>query len=85
LPVSSSTSECTELDARDLLGHHALRAQLHAGVDAGVDDDAAGKRLVGVERDLEALAQLVGDLVPARLVDTTCIKPRGASSGAGWR
>jgi hypothetical protein len=38
-----------ELDALDLLGPHALGAQLRAGVDAGVDHDAAGKGLVGVE------------------------------------
>ena len=50
-----------------LLGRDALRAQLRAGVDAGVDHDAAGKGLVGVEGDLEALAQLVGDLAPVVL------------------
>ena len=44
-----------------------MRAQLGAGVDAGVDHDAAGKGLVAVEGDLEALAQLVGDLVPVVL------------------
>ena len=33
-----------------------------------MDDDAAGERLVGVERDLEALAELVGHLVPGALV-----------------
>ena len=66
--MSSSTSECTlELDALDLLRLHALLAQLARGVDARVDHDAAGERLVGVERDLEALAELVGDLVPVAL------------------
>ncbi|MNN14600.1 hypothetical protein D3C81_1276740 [compost metagenome] len=56
-----------QLDALHVPGLHALLAQLHAGVDAGVDHDAAGKRLVGVERDLEAAAQFVGNLVPVGL------------------
>ena len=38
-----------------------------AGVDRGVDHDAARERLVGVEGDLEARAELVGDLVPVVL------------------
>ena len=45
----------------------AACAQLRRGVDARVDDDAAGEGLVGVERDLEAAAELVGDLVPVVL------------------
>ena len=44
-----------------------LFAQLHAAVDAGVNHDAAGKGLVGVEGDLPAVSQLVGDLRPVGL------------------
>jgi len=56
-----------QFNALHVLGPHALLAQLHAGVDARVDDDAAGEGLVGVEGDLEALAELVGGLVPGAL------------------
>ena len=45
-----------------------LLAQLHAGIDAGVDHDAASERLVGIERDLPVLAQALGDLRPIGLV-----------------
>jgi hypothetical protein len=48
-------------------GRTPLGAQLCAGVDARVDDDAAGKGLVGVEADLEALAQVRRDLGPVVL------------------
>ena len=65
LPVSSSTSECTLSSTRSTSAAFTpLRAQLGGRVDGGVDHDAAGERLVGVERDLEALAELAGDLVP---------------------
>ena len=41
--------------------------ELHAPVDAGMNHDAAGERLVRVERDLEARAELVRDLRPVAL------------------
>ena len=53
-----------EFDALHLFRRHALGFELRAGVNAGVDHDAACKRLVTVEGNLEALAQLVGDLAP---------------------
>ena len=56
-----------ELDALHLLRRDALRAQLSAGIDAGVNHDAAGKGLEGVEGNLKTLAEFVGDLVPVVL------------------
>ena len=57
-----------QVDARDVVRAQPVRvAQLHAAVDGRMDHDAAGERLVRVERDLEALAELVGDLVPRAL------------------
>ena len=67
-----------EFDALDLIGRDALGAQLRAGVNAGVDHDAAGKGFVGVEGDLKALAQLVGDLRPVVL-------ERDGLHHAAWR
>ena len=53
-------ADCHAFDVARL---QAMRiAQLHAGIDAGVDHDAAGKGLVGVEADFKALAQFVGGL-----------------------
>ena len=47
-----------EVDALDVRGlQPVLVAQLDAGVDGRVDDDAAGERLVGVERDLVAASR----------------------------
>src|SRR5262249_26080848 len=46
---------------------HALLAKLRSAVDERVDHDAARERLVGVERDLEAPAQLARDLAPVVL------------------
>ena len=56
-----------EFDVLHLIGADALLAQLHTGVNRGVDDDAASKGLVGVERDLELLAQAHGGFVPVVL------------------
>ena len=39
-----------------------LVAQLNAGVDRRVNDDAAGERLVGVQRNLVGAAEIPGDL-----------------------
>ena len=44
-----------------------LVAQLYAGVDAGVNDNAAGKRLIGIERNFKTLPQFAGDLRPIML------------------
>ena len=44
-----------------------LGAQLQARVDRRVHDDAAGERLVGVQQQLEPLAEAAGDLVPLHL------------------
>jgi len=44
-----------------------LVAQLHATVHRRLVNDAIGEGLVGIERDLEALAELVGDLRPDAL------------------
>ena len=43
-------------------GEPMLVAQLNAGVDRRVNDDAAGERLVGVQRDLVGAAEIAGDL-----------------------
>ena len=56
-----------QLQPLDVLGLHATLAQLGAGVDAGVDHDAAGKGFVGVEADLKTLTQLTMDLIPVAL------------------
>src|SRR5512138_1783096 len=58
-----------ELYSRDIL--HALadlRADLLAGVDRRMDDDAAGEGLVAVERRLPAGAEVVDDLAVLLLV-----------------
>src|SRR5918998_2503692 len=55
-------------DRGDVAGLEAmLVAQLDAAVDGRMDDDAAGERLVGVERNLPCLAELLGDLVGVEL------------------
>src|SRR5690606_25229957 len=56
-----------QVDACQVVGRYAFFTQLNASVDTGVNDNAASKRLVRVEGDLEALAQLIGDLVPVVL------------------
>ena len=59
----------THGDAGDLIsGQAMLVAQLHTGVDGGMDHDAARKRFVGVERDFPAGAQVLGDLGPVGFV-----------------
>src|SRR5215218_5519957 len=44
-----------------------LVAQLDAAVDGRMNDDAARERLIGVERNLPGLAQLLRDLVRVEL------------------
>ncbi len=52
-----------EVHLRDFIaGEAVLLLELHAAVDRGMNDDAAGERLVGIEADLEGLAQILGDL-----------------------
>src|SRR5262245_61629900 len=54
-----------EHDSLDVLGAQSMRvSQLHAAVDARMDHHAAGKRLVGVGRDLESSPELIPDLAP---------------------
>ena len=48
-----------EIDTLDLVGGQlVLVAELDRGVDRRMHDDAAGERLVGVERGLVALAEV---------------------------
>ena len=69
-----------QLDPLDLVGGElVLVAQLDRGVDRGMHDDAAGERLVGIERGLVALAETVGDFVVILLVLIVLAQPRLAS------
>ena len=74
-----------QVDALDVGAAQPVRiAQLHATVDRGMDHDAARKRLVRVERDLEALAERRRSISrQSRLVEYVCSRPRGASSARG--
>ena len=52
-------------NALDVLCMHTMRLHnLYATIDARMNDDAAGERLVGVVRDFEILSQTVDDRVP---------------------
>ena len=53
-----------QFDAFHVFSFDTLFAQLHARINAGVDDDAARKWLVSVEADFKALAEFVGNFVP---------------------
>ena len=53
-----------QLNAFYLFWCNALCAQLGAGVNAGVNHNAAGKRLVAVEGNFKTLAQFVGNFIP---------------------
>ena len=58
-----------ELDAIDVIGpQRVLVAQLHAAVDAGMNHHPAGKGLVGVECNFEALTKRVLDLLPIAFI-----------------
>ena len=54
-----------KFNAFHLISGNALCAQLRARVDAGVNHNAAGKGLVGVERNFKTLAEFVGHFVPS--------------------
>ncbi len=52
-----------ELDFFHFLTRQTVFAlQLHARIDGRVNDDAAGKRLIGIQCHLEAFAEALGDL-----------------------
>src|SRR5205807_2941079 len=54
-----------QFDSLDVLRLQAMRLRnLYATVDARMNDDAAGERLVRVVRDFEILSQAIGDRVP---------------------
>ena len=54
-----------QLDSLDVLRLQAMRfSKLYATIDAGMNDDAAGKRLVRVVRDFEIFSQTSDDRVP---------------------
>src|SRR3546814_2485341 len=56
-----------KIDARQVVGGNAFFTQLHASIDAWMNNNTAGERLVRVERNLEALTQLIGNFVPVVL------------------
>ena len=57
-----------QVDALDVVDGKTIGArELQATIDAGMNDDTAGERLVGIERNLEAFTKLVGDFVPVAL------------------
>ena len=57
-----------QVDALDVVDGKTVGArELQATIDAGMNDDTAGERLVGIERNLEAFTELVGDFVPVAL------------------
>ena len=53
-----------QFDAFHVFGFDTLLAQLHARVDAWVNDDAASKWLVSVEADFKSFAKFISDFVP---------------------
>jgi hypothetical protein len=78
LPVSSSTSECTQLDAT--WSGVTPRRPNCAGVDAQVDRCTAGKGFLAVEGDFKALPSSSVISSQSFLVDTPSASCRAASS-----
>ena len=67
-----------QLDTCDLVGTQSrIVSQLDASIDRRMNDDAAGKRLVGVREDLPAAAEVLGDFLVAMRCREHVGKPPG--------
>src|SRR3546814_6950199 len=68
--------------SRQVVCGNAFFTQLQASIDAWMKNNTAGERLVRVERNLEALTQLIGNFVPVVLDRNHLSKAPGRFDGA---